>query len=73
MTGDNDGLGAKSETNEPPLRLIAGLTGLWSLRLARPSAMGRPLPRTPLSYPPPSRFQRWPSGSKKALRVTVAG
>ena len=41
MTGDNDGLGAKSETNEPPLRLIAGLTGLWSLRLARPSAMGR--------------------------------
>lgn len=40
MTGDNDGLGATSETSEPQLRLIAGLTGLRSLRLARPSAMG---------------------------------
>lgn len=47
MAGDNDGLGVMLETSEPPLRVIAGLTGIQSLRSARPSAMGRvprPLP-----------------------------
>lgn len=66
MAGDNDGLGATSETSEPPLRVIAGLTGLRSLRSARLSAKGRVRGRLP------QLMARLLAGLPPPLRTTVA-